>query len=209
MKVHREGYRILLLFTVILILFNLFLHSEIAVLLSVLLIAFLFLFFRVPNRPERESQYNEILSPADGKVVAIEEVIETEFFNEKRIQISVFMSIWNVHVNWYPFGGTVIYKKYHPGKYLVARHPKSSSKNERNCIVIRNNEKSIMVKQIAGTVARRIICYADENIRIEQGKELGFIKFGSRLDVLIPTYAIVQVKMNEKVRGKLSVLATF
>jgi phosphatidylserine decarboxylase len=149
-----------------------------------------------------------VLSPADGKIVAIEEVFEPEYFKEKRIQVSVFMSPNNVHVNWAPISGTVRFMKYHPGKYLVAWHPKSSTDNERTSIVIENHSGvEILLRQIAGALARRIVCYAREGNSIRQGDEFGFIKFGSRVDIFLPLNAEIEVSIGQKVSGKQTVIA--
>src|SRR5262249_17040253 len=148
-----------------------------------------------------------VLSPADGKVVAIEEVTENEFYHEKRIQLSIFMSPLNVHLNRFPIGGNVDYFRHHRGKYLVAWHPKSSELNERTTVLIRNHTKSVLVRKIAGYVARRIVCYARENMITVQGEELGFIKFGSRVDVFLPLNSKVKVGLHQKVTGGETVLA--
>jgi len=175
---------------------------------SVIIIAFLLLFFRKSNRQIAPDEHI-VLAPADGKVVVVEEVEEDEFFHEKRIQVSIFMSIWNVHINWFPVSGEIQHYRYHPGKYLVARHPKSSVKNERNTIIINNSViGKILVRQIAGTVARRIISYAKENLRVTQGDELGFIRFGSRVDLLLPPDLVIHVKPGDAVRGLKSRIAS-
>ena len=151
---------------------------------------------------------NSILAPADGKVVAIEQTVDTEYFKDKRIQISIFMSPFNVHANWYPVSGRVKYLRYHFGKYLVAWHPKSSTENERTSIVIeKENKIEIMIRQIAGALAKRIIYYPHEGDMIRQGSQLGFIKFGSRVDVLMPVTSKVFVKINDKVTGGVTILA--
>ena len=179
--------------------------------LSVVLVAFwLFIvsFFRIPSRDFTYDE-NAIVSPADGKVVVIEEVHDTEYFNEKRLQISVFMSPANVHVNRYPFSGKVLYSKYHKGKYLVAWDPKSSTENERHSIVLENTKSAVLVKQIAGALAKRIMNYATVDEQVRQNDELGFIKFGSRVDLLLPIGTKVNVKIGEQVKNGISVLATF
>ncbi|MFM8587099.1 MAG: phosphatidylserine decarboxylase family protein [Bacteroidota bacterium] len=169
---------------------------------------FIISFFRIPNRSFHYSEH-EIVSPADGKVVVIEEVFDEEYFHEKRLQISVFMSPANVHVNRYPIDGEVVYSKYHPGKYLVAWDPKSSTDNERHSIVVKNNKAVILVKQIAGALARRIVNYAEVGESVKQNQELGFIKFGSRVDLLLPLDAKPAVKIGDKVKNGISVLATY
>jgi phosphatidylserine decarboxylase len=169
---------------------------------------FIISFFRIPNRSFHYSEH-EIVSPADGKVVVIEEVFDEEYFHEKRLQISVFMSPANVHVNRYPINGEVVYSKYHPGKYLVAWDPKSSTDNERHSIVLKNNKAVILVKQIAGALARRIVNYAEVGKNVQQNQELGFIKFGSRVDLLLPLDAKPAVNIGDKVKNGISVLATY
>jgi phosphatidylserine decarboxylase len=149
-----------------------------------------------------------IISPADGKVVVIEEVNETEYFNGRRIQVSIFMSPLNVHCNRYPCSGTVKYYKYHSGSYFVAWHPKSSEENERTTVVLENSKKQlILVRQIAGIMARRIICNANVGETVKQGHELGFIKFGSRVDVLLPTDAKIKIRLGQSVRAGKTVIA--
>jgi phosphatidylserine decarboxylase len=165
-----------------------------------------FRFFRVPKRNFLTDE-NVVVAPADGKVVAIELVTESEYFNEPKMLVSIFMSIYNVHMNWFPVAGTISYFKYHPGKYLVARHPKSSELNERTTVVIKNNQHEILVRQIAGYVARRIICYANPGKSVRQSEEMGFIKFGSRLDIYLPTDADICVKLEEKTTGGVTPLA--
>jgi phosphatidylserine decarboxylase len=184
-----------------------FVHS----IISIILVAFwLFIvsFFRIPSRNFTYDE-NAIISPADGKVVVIEETFDTEYFNEKRLQISVFMSPANVHVNRYPFSGKVLYSKYHKGKYLVAWDPKSSTENERHSIVLQNNKATVLVKQIAGALAKRIVNYAKVDEQAEQNTELGFIKFGSRVDLLLPLDTKVNVKIGDQVKNGVSVLASF
>jgi len=166
-------------------------------------------FFRVPNREVNNGDSN-ILSSADGEIVVIEETSEEEFYGEKRIQVSVFMSPFNVHVNWYPFDGRIIYTKYHPGKFLFAKNPKSSELNERNSIVIENkNGSSVLVRQIAGIMAKRIISYPKVGDLSEQGKEFGIIRFGSRVDFFLPLDVKLNVKVGEKVKAQQTVIATF
>jgi phosphatidylserine decarboxylase len=180
--------------------------------LSIISIGLLFIilqFFRNPKRITNQSD-SSIVSPVDGKVVVIEKVTDTEYFNGERLMISVFMSPINVHVTRYPISGKITYSKYHPGKYLVAWHPKSSEENERTTVVINHkNEKQVMYRQIAGALARRIMNYAQESEVIMQGNDSGFIKFGSRVDVYLPVDTNVCVTLNEKVKGGETVLATF
>ena len=178
-----------------------------ATVLSVLVFLLVLQFFRSPKREILLPDNNIIYAPADGKIVAIEEVEENEYFDDKRIQISIFMSPTNVHVNRNPIGGTVNYFKYHPGKYLVAWHPKSSTENERTTVVIGNGEVEILLRQIAGAVAKRIVNYVEEGEKVIQGKELGFIKFGSRVDLFLPLNAQIEVDLNQKVKGNRTIIA--
>ena len=170
--------------------------------IGLLLIFILILqFFR---NPKRNIQLNDaqVMSPVDGKVVVIEEVLESEFFNDKRLQVSVFMSPINVHVTRYPIGGKIIFSKYHPGDYLVAWHPKSSEKNERTTVVVENFKfGKVLYRQIAGALARRIVNYAEEGHNVVQGSDAGFIKFGSRVDLFLPLDTKLNIKLNQKVRG--------
>lgn len=179
------------------------------VLIASIVIFFLVVqFFRVPTRVVRQSD-REIVAPCDGKVVVIEEVVETEYFKGPRRQISIFMSPLNVHVNWNPISGVIQYFKYHPGLYLVAWHPKSSTENERTTVVIRNKEGvEILFRQIAGAAARRIRWYVKEGDKVEQSTEMGFIKFGSRVDLYIPLDAEINVNLQDKTVGSVTVLAT-
>jgi phosphatidylserine decarboxylase len=170
------------------------------------LFLFIVSFFRMPNR-NWINDANSIVSPADGKVVVIEEVQPDEYYTEKRIQVSVFMSPANVHVNRTPIAGTIIYNKYHPGKFLVAWHPKSSTDNERWSVVIENEKGSILLKQIAGALARRICNYASVGTKFDQTAEYGFIKFGSRVDLLLPVDAKINCKIGDVVKGGITVLA--
>lgn len=185
----------------------LWLHYLVGGLGAVIFLVFL-QFFRSPKRKLVISS-RSIVCPADGKVVAIEEVDEPEYFNgEKRIQVSVFMSPLNVHLNRYPISGRIAYSKYHPGLFLVAWHPKSSTENERNTVVIETEfGVSVLIRQIAGFVARRIVWYCHEDDQVKQGDELGFIKFGSRVDLFLPLDAKIKVELDEKVQGGISVLA--
>lgn len=176
---------------------------------SVVLLVLILQFFRNPKR-SANNLFDEILAPVDGKVVVIEEVLETEYFNDKRMQVSIFMSPFNVHVTRYPISGTIKYSKYHPGKYLVAWHPKSSTDNERTTVVI-NTPKfgEILYRQIAGAMARRIVNYAEEGESVHQGEDSGFIKFGSRIDLLLPLDCGIAVKLNQKVVGAKTCIATY
>jgi phosphatidylserine decarboxylase len=216
MKLHREGFSILLISLFISIaigitnylLFSsecLWLFISIEALNFVLLILIV-QFFRIPKR-HKHYESDQIVCPADGEVVVIEETLETEYFNDKRIQISIFMSPLNVHANYYPINGTVCYQKYHPGKFLVAWHPKSSTENERTSMVIKTADGTeILVRQIAGAMARRICYYNELGSVAKQGEEFGFIKFGSRIDVFLPLNTTLSIEIGEKVQGKLSIL---
>lgn len=177
--------------------------------LLALVFAVVLWFFRVPKRRVPASDH-VVLAPADGRVVAIETVHEPEYFNDRRLQVSIFMSPLNVHVNYYPISGTTSYYKYHPGKYLVAWHPKSSTENERSTVVVKHPAHGeVLFRQIAGALARRICTYSREGEPAKQGSEFGFIKFGSRVDVFLPTDAIVDVKLGQVVLGSTSVIARF
>jgi len=217
MKIHHEGYKIIIYTLIIVgVLATLaYLYIPYPILKSVVIaglateLIWTVSFFRVPNRTTNHTP-NGILSAADGEVVTIEEVIENEHFNGKCMMISVFMSPFNVHVNWYPMDGEVSYTKYHPGKYLAAYNPKSSVLNERNTVVVTNKEgKSVLMRQIAGMMARRIISYAKKGDKAVQGGEFGIIRFGSRVDFFMPSDVKVQVKIGDKVKAKHTVLAQF
>ena len=165
-------------------------------------------FFRFPKREANLGDH--ILSSADGTIVAVEEVFEPEYFKEKRLQISVFMSGFDVHVNWYPFDGTIRYTKYHKGKYLLARHPKSSEQNERSSIVLGKEEgKDVLIRQVAGIMARRIVFYSEVDQQVRQGEEIGMIRFGSRVDFFLPLGTKPTVVIGQKVRAKRTVVAYF
>ncbi len=164
-------------------------------------------FFRFPKRKINKGEEN-ILSSADGQVVVIEETFEEEFYKEKRIQVSVFMSPFNVHVNWYPFDGKVTYTKYHPGKFLFAKNPKSSALNERNSIVVENkNKKSVLLRQVAGMMAKRIVNHINVGDNAIQGEEFGIIRFGSRVDFFLPLDAKVNVKIGDRVKAQKTIIA--
>ena len=174
----------------------------------ILMLVFVLQFFRNPKISVKKNE-NHILSPVDGKVVIIEEVFEPEYFKDKRLQVSVFMSPINVHVTRYPASGNIIFSKYHPGAYLVAWHPKSSTKNERTTVVIENdNFEKILYRQIAGALARRIVNYAKVGNSAIQGEDAGFIKFGSRVDLFLPIGTKVNVKLNQSVKGGVTVIAS-
>ncbi len=177
-------------------------------LLTILFWLFVLSFFRVPKR-KLVTGDQLVISPADGKVVVIEETVDEEYFKGKRLQISIFMSPANVHQNRNPVSGEVVYNQYHKGKYLVAWHPKSSTENERHTVVIRNAHAEVLVKQIAGAVARRIVNYLKLGQQADQSAEMGFIKFGSRVDLLLPVGTKVEVELNQVVQGGVTVLARF
>lgn len=172
------------------------------------LFLFMVSFFRIPSRVHT-IQENAIVAPADGEVVVIEEVQADEYFTDRRIQVSIFMSPLNVHVNRNPVSGEVVYSQYHPGKYLVAWHPKSSTENERHSVVYRKNGKEILVKQIAGALAKRIVNYLQPGQQVKQTEEMGFIKLGSRVDLLLPVDAKIHVKIGDKPQGGVTVIATW
>jgi phosphatidylserine decarboxylase len=174
---------------------------------SIIFFALVLQFFRNPNRSIPKVDDQLIYAPADGQVVVIEEAEETEYFNSKRLQVSIFMSPLNVHVNRNPLSGEVRYLKHHPGKYLVAWHPKSSTENERTTVVIKNGQTEVLLRQIAGAMAKRIRNYLSIGDRITQGSEMGFIKFGSRVDLFLPLDAEVKVNIGDKVKGNKTVIA--
>lgn len=215
MTIHKEGYKIIISFVVGLLIINgvfrylLPIHENVTLVIAIVSVVFLLMvvsFFRKPKRKfQLDSQY--IMAPADGKVVTIEEAVEVEYFNEKRLLVSVFMSPANVHINWNPISGTIKYTKYHPGKYLVAYNPKSSTMNERNTMVIEDNGVEVLVRQIAGLLARRIVSYVNEGQNVIQGSEFGFIKFGSRIDLYLPLDAKVEVDLKQKVKGGKTIIA--
>ena len=175
-----------------------------------LLLGFLILILQFFRNPKRKTVLNDtqVVSPVDGKVVVIEEVFEKEYFNDKRLQVSVFMSPLNVHVTRYPIGGNVVFSKYHPGKYLVAWHPKASEENERTTVVVENpTYGKVLYRQIAGALAKRIVNYAQINNQAIQGSDSGFIKFGSRVDLFLPLNTNIKVQLNQNVRGGESIIA--
>lgn len=206
---HKEGFKIifitLLISTIGILLAGELIHDiYIQKWIQVPLFVFTLLVLQFFRNPKRHTMINDlhILAPVDGKIVAIEEVVEQEYFKEKRVQISIFMTPLNVHVTRYPIGGKVLYSQYHHGKYLVASHPKSSTENERTTIVINNKTAgAVMYRQVAGFVARRIVNYAMKDARVTQGEDSGFIKFGSRVDVFVPLNFDVQVQIGDKVKG--------
>ena len=212
---HKEGHRIiiisLLITSCLIITLEYSINAvKLKFLLKLLCLIFFVLILQFFRNPKRKIETNDktILAPADGKIVIIKEVFEKEFYNEKRLQVSIFMSPFNVHVTRYPVGGEIIFSKYHPGKYLFAWHPKSSELNERTSVVIKNKVfGNILYRQIAGALARRIVNYALEGREIKQGDESGFIKFGSRLDIFLPLKTKVNVSINQMVKGGISEIA--
>jgi phosphatidylserine decarboxylase len=216
MTIHKEGYKTIAVCAIIFAAINLIsfyfisYHSPVLswllLIVSLAFLLFIISFFRVPAR---KLTLNEkyIVCPADGKVVVIEEINDVEYFHDRRIQVSIFMSPANVHRNVNPVGGDVVYSQYHKGKYLVAWNPKSSTENERHSVVIKNLNGTLLVKQIAGALAKRIINYLSPGQEVEQGAEMGFIKFGSRVDVLLPPGTAVKVELNQMVKGGVTVLA--
>jgi len=218
MRIHKEGYASIGIATLVVGLINAasiwFFSAQypvLAALVFVVTMAFWFIivyFFRVPNR-QLTVDDTKIVCPADGKVVVMEEISDVEYFKDRRIQVSIFMSPLNVHLNRNSVGGEVVYSQYHKGKFLVAWNPKSSTENERHSVVYKTKGKEILVKQIAGAMAKRIVNYLKPGMVVKQGAEMGFIKFGSRVDVLLPVGAKVCVKLNEMVKGGVTVLAEF
>jgi phosphatidylserine decarboxylase len=216
MTIHKEGYTSLALCILFIFVLNALVQFFMpdttwvhwaAYIFSFVIFIIVLQFFRSPNI--RVTAHNShVICPADGKVVVIEETEETEFLKDRRIQLSIFMSPVNVHVNRYPIGGIVKYFKYHPGKFLVAWHPKSSTENERTTVVVENeNGVAVLFRQIAGAMARRIVCYSKEGDVAEQGGQFGFIKFGSRVDVFLPLGTQINVKLGDVVKGGITVLA--
>ncbi len=217
MRIHKEGYTTIIIAIAFLTIINVisfklipFLLIHVFILLISLVFFYLILhFFRNPERKVLVSN-KDIIAPSDGKLVVNEEVFENEFLKEDCVQLSIFMSPLNVHKQWYPVNGKIIYSKSHPGKYLVAWHPKSSTENERSTIVIETeNSQKILFRQIAGAVARRICNYAKEGQTVDQKMEAGFIKFGSRIDVFIPKSAKIKVNLNDLIIGGETILAEF
>lgn len=214
MKIHREGYATIAIVLIFLSLINSLAYYFnpiwiINIIISVLSFVFFYLILHFFRNPERDIAINDkhILAPSDGKLVVIENVFEDEYLKEECTQLSIFMSPLNVHKQWYPTNGKVIYSQYHPGKYLVAWNPKSSTENERTSIVIQSNNNRILYRQIAGAVARRICNYAKQDDVVDQSLEAGFIKFGSRIDVLIPKSAEIKVKLDDTIVGGKTILA--
>lgn len=215
MTIHKEGYKYITIATVVFALvawLNARFLIQIPILFWIIQIVFFLLwlwivwFFRIPSR-QFSSGEQLIVAPADGKVVVIEETFEPEYFKDKRLQVSIFMSPLNVHVNRSPIKGIVKYMKYHPGKYLVAWHPKSSTENERTTVVVGNDKTTLLMRQIAGALARRICYYVKEGQPIAQNEEFGFIRFGSRVDIYFPVGTVIDVNIGQKVQGGITILA--
>lgn len=214
-RFHKEGYSIIAIALLIAIALIITTDSFIdifwlKVTIKVIIISFLILILQFFRNPKRKTNLdkNTIIAPVDGKVVVIEEVEETEYFKDKRLQVSIFMSPINVHVTRYAMSGIIKYSKYHPGKYLVAWHPKASTENERTTIVIENeNFGKVLYRQIAGALAKRIVNYAKENQEVVQGTDAGFIKFGSRVDLYLPLNTKLNVSLGDKVKGGVQVIA--
>jgi phosphatidylserine decarboxylase len=215
MRIHKEGLATIIITLVVIVVINLvsfyLMGTRYPVLTGLVLFAtlglliFILSFFRIPARKHSEGT-NLIVAPCDGTVVVIEEIDADEYFSDRRIQLSIFMSPLNVHVNRNPVSGEVLYSKYHPGKFLVAWHPKSSTDNERHSVVYKSEGKEILVKQIAGALAKRIVNYLKPGDQVTQGSEMGFIKFGSRVDLLLPVGTEIDVNINDKVKGGVTVL---
>ena len=214
---HKEGFKIIRNITITLLIINgiawyLFGGSNLIKLLAFISVVFSILilqFFRNPKRVTPVNS-NQVIAPADGKIVVLEETLEHEYFKDKRIQVSIFMSPFNVHVNRYPISGEVKFTKYHPGKFLVAWHPKSSTENERTTIVVESEKTGpILLRQIAGAVAKRIVLYAKKGEQCSQGHDMGFIKFGSRVDLFLPLDAKINIKINDTVKGGETIIASF
>ncbi len=216
MRFHKEGFATILIVLVALILFNVTVFvffcncTEIfylSLIISTIILAIVLQFFRNPKL-KRVTLENAVISPADGTIVVIEETQEDEYFKDKRLKVSIFMSVWNVHINRYPISGIVKYVKYHKGKFLLAINPKSSEENERTTIVIEDkNKKEILFRQIAGVMARRIVFYPKKDMKVNQSDDCGFIKFGSRVDIFLPLNTKLKVKIGDKVTGTQDIIA--
>ncbi|MBK6634204.1 MAG: phosphatidylserine decarboxylase family protein [Chitinophagaceae bacterium] len=216
MTIHREGYKSIAIATLIFGAINVIVYyffsaslmwlCNIIFVITLGLLLFLISFFRIPNRKLTIAD-GVVVAPADGKVVVIEETTDVEYFKDKRLQVSIFMSPANVHVNRNPIDGEVVYNQYHKGKYLVAWHPKSSTDNERHSVVLKNGNTEILVKQIAGALAKRIVNYLQVGQKVKQADEMGFIKFGSRVDLLLPLGTSIKVEHGQAVKGGVTIIA--
>ena len=215
MRIHKEGTVTIIIVLVLILILHFIIHhwvdsNVIDIAYAVLALAFFIFILSIFRKPQRNpvADAGDVLSPCDGKVVVIEETEEPEYFCGRRIQVSIFMSPLNVHVNYNPISGEVRYVKYHPGKHLVAWHPKSSTENERTTVVVEDEKgRKVMIRQIAGAVARRIVCYAKEGQQIDQGDQMGFIKFGSRVDLILPADSEIVAKLEFKPQGSISKIA--
>ncbi len=214
MTIHKEGYPTLLFSFIFLAITNIVVHTYLYPLfpffafISIILYLFLISFFRRPDRSVSILSDTDILSPCDGKVVVIEQVYEPEFLKADCLQVSVFMSPLNVHINWHPINGEILYSKYHPGKFLAAWNPKASTENERTTVAYGVRTNKIVLRQVAGALARRIVCYAKSGNQATQGGEMGFIKFGSRVDLYLPLDTKLNVQLDQVVTGNRTALAT-
>ncbi len=212
-RIHKEGYSLLAISALLLVVLNYAIGELVpglfwpVLVLTVVLYLIILQFFRNPVREVLIADNHIIYAPADGKVCVIEEVLENEYFKEKRIQVSIFMSPFNVHVNRNPVSGVVNYFRYHKGKYLVAWHPKSSTENERTTVVYGMGNTEILMRQVAGALAKRIKWYITEGQQVQQGNDMGFIKFGSRVDLFLPLDATIEVQMDQMVKGNKTVIA--
>lgn len=211
---HKEGYKIISVALVLFLGINVAAYvaiqiKEWQIAILAITLGFLILVLQFFRNPKRNTKINDatVVSPVDGKVVVIEEVYEKEYFKDNRLQVSIFMSPVNVHVTRHPIGGEVAFSKYHPGKYLVAWHPKASEENERTTVVVKNDHTEILYRQIAGALAKRIVNYAKEGEKVVQGSDSGFIKFGSRVDVYLPLGTNINVTLNQKVKGGENIIA--
>ncbi len=217
MTIHKEGYTIIGITMALLMVLNAlsfhffadwFLLKAFIVFASLVFLFLILQFFRSPKRNQSMGE-KLVIAPCDGKVVVIEHTTENEYYKDKRLQVSIFMSPVNVHINWYPISGIVKHLRYHEGKYLVAWHPKASTENERTTMVLEKGPFSLLVRQIAGALAKRIVYYPHEGDMIKQGAELGFIKFGSRMDIFLPADTKVNVKIGDKTTGGVTVIAEY
>ena len=219
MTIHKEGYKIILTLTLILLIINLILYFiikqfvpiAISSAASLIFLLFVIRFFREPYRPKIEIKANQFICPADGTVVVIEETVESEYFKDTRLQVSIFMSVWDVHINWFPINGIVRYFRHHHGAFLIARNPKSSTENERTSIVIQQEGSGIeiLMRQIAGFIARRIVCNAVEGKEVKRSSQVGFIKFGSRVDLFLPLGTKIDVTIGQHVTGNKTIIGEF
>lgn len=213
MTIHKEGFPTLVFSFILLFIINAACYYffpnifTLTVGMSIALYLFLISFFRKPQRTIQIADNTRLLSPCDGKVVVIEKVYEGEYLKKEVMQVSIFMSPLNVHINWFPTDGVISYYKYHAGKFLMAWHPKASTENERTTVAYKVGDKEVLLRQVAGALARRIVCYAKVGDPIQQGQEMGFIKFGSRVDFYLPLESEIQVKIDEVVQGNISTIA--